>query len=57
MTKITRKLFTTGIFICLLSACSPEIGSKDWCADLDEKPKGEWSLNEAGDYTKHCLLN
>lgn len=40
-----------------LTACAPEIGSKEWCADMDEKPKGDWSANEAKDYTKHCLFS
>jgi len=38
------------------SACSPEVGSKEWCAQMKEKPKGDWSANEAAAYTKHCLL-
>jgi hypothetical protein len=40
----------------LLSGCAPEIGSKEWCDELDEKPKGDWSTNEATDYAKHCLF-
>jgi hypothetical protein len=40
----------------LLAACSPEVGSKEWCADLKQKPKGEWTANEATDYTKHCIF-
>jgi hypothetical protein len=39
-----------------LSACSPEVGSKEWCADMKEKPKGDWSANEAADFAKHCVL-
>ena len=39
-----------------LSACSPEVGSKEWCADMKEKPKGDWSANEAGDFAKHCVF-
>lgn len=39
-----------------LSGCSAEVGSDAWCADLKEKPKGEWTANEATDYAKHCLL-
>jgi len=38
------------------TACSPEVGSDQWCAQMKEKPKGDWSANDAGDYTKHCLL-
>ena len=39
-----------------LSACSPEIGSKGWCQDMDEKTKGGWSANEATAYAKHCIF-
>ncbi len=48
------------IFIILvsiqLSACAPETGSKEWCENLKEKPKGEWTIDEAKDYAKHCLF-
>lgn len=40
----------------ILSACSVEVGSKQWCEDMDKKPKGEWTVNEAGDYAKHCVF-
>ena len=39
-----------------LSACAPEVGSKEWCEDLKEKPKGDWTLSETKDFTKHCLF-
>ena len=39
-----------------LRACSPEVGSKEWCEDLKAKPKGDWSANEAADFAKHCVL-
>lgn len=42
--------------IAILSACSPEVGSKEWCEDMKEKPKGDWSANEATDFAKHCVL-
>jgi len=29
-----------------LAACSPEVGSKAWCADMKAKPKGEWTMND-----------
>ena len=40
----------------LVGACSPKVGSKEWCADMKEKPKGDWSVNEAKDFAKYCLL-
>ena len=43
--------------VLFLSACSPEPGSEKWCAAMKEKPKGEWTANEAGDYAKYCVLN
>ena len=39
-----------------LSACAPEVGSLAWCEDMDEKPKGDWSMNEAAEYAKSCVL-
>lgn len=39
-----------------LAACSPEVGSKEWCADIKKKPKGDLTANEAADFAKHCLL-
>ena len=41
----------------LLTACEPKRGSEAWCKKMDETPKGEWSFNDAGDYTKFCVLN
>lgn len=49
--------------ICMLlamlfsvTACSPEVGSKAWCEYMKEKPKGQWTANEAGDFAKHCIF-
>jgi len=39
-----------------LSACAPEVGSERWCNNLKEKPKADWSVNEAGNYAKHCVF-
>ena len=40
----------------LTAGCDPEIGSDAWCADMKEKPKGDWTVNEAADFAKHCVL-
>lgn len=39
-----------------LGACAPEVGSKKWCEQMDEKDKGDWTANEAKDYARYCLL-
>ncbi len=40
----------------LTAGCSPEVGSDAWCENMAEKPKGDWTANEAVDYARHCLL-
>ncbi len=40
----------------LLYGCSAEVGSEAWCKELKEKPKGDWTANEAGNFTKHCVF-
>ena len=42
--------------VTFLGACSPEVGSEAWCRDMKEKPKGDWTANEAADFAKHCVL-
>jgi hypothetical protein len=39
-----------------VSGCAPEVGSEKWCANLQEKPKADWTANELADYTKHCVF-
>ncbi len=41
-----KKLFLTGLtilFTLTLSACAPEVGSKEWCANMEEKNKADWT--------------
>ncbi len=39
-----------------LTACSPEVGRKEWCDDLKKKDKGEWTANEAKEFAKNCVF-
>ncbi|MEH6910277.1 MAG: DUF3012 domain-containing protein [Oceanicoccus sp.] len=52
-TKLVGLLITS---IFLLTACSPKVGSEEWCTQLKEKPKGDWTTNEAGDFARHCIF-
>jgi len=45
------------VMVWVLLACSPEIGSKPWCENMKDKPKGDWTATEAKDFAKHCLLD
>ena len=63
MNPTMKKIRTVSVCVLLsfgasvaLSACSPEVGSKEWCEKLKEKPKGDWTANEAGDFAKHCIM-
>lgn len=58
MTRIVRLVTLTlsALLALSLGACAPEVGSDRWCANLKEKPKGDWSINEATDYAKHCIF-
>lgn len=51
-----KKIALAALLLVPLAACSPEVGSEEWCADMKEKPRGEWTGNEAKDYAKHCLF-
>ena len=43
-------------FAGAMAACSPEVGSKEWCDEMKKKDKGDWTANEAADFAKHCVL-
>jgi len=38
------------------SGCSAEPGTKTWCDTMKQKPKGEWTANDATTFTKYCVL-
>lgn len=55
MNKTTQILIL--IFsLMILAACTPEVGSEKWCDQMKEKSKGDWTVNEAADFTKHCIF-
>jgi hypothetical protein len=39
-----------------LTACAPEVGSPRWCEAMREKPRGDWTANEALEFARSCLL-
>ncbi len=53
-----KKVNMIGIIgLCLfLASCSPEVGSEAWCDKMDDKPKGDWTANEATEYAKSCIF-
>ena len=59
MTSLKKVSCTVALALILsagLAACSPEVGSKEWCEDLKKKDKGDWTGSEAKDFAKSCIL-
>ena len=55
---MTRNALSTTLLLLaalVLSACAPKVGDARWCYKMEEKPKGEWTLSEAGSYARHCV--
>lgn len=51
-----RSLILAAACLVAVAGCAPKVGSEAWCKKMDEKPKGDWSTNEATDYASHCLF-
>ena len=39
-----------------LMGCAPEVGSPKWCEAMREKPRGDWTANEALEFARSCVL-
>ncbi|MFV8431155.1 DUF3012 domain-containing protein [Vibrio owensii] len=51
-----KKLVMLLLAATALTACSDEVGTEAWCKDMREKPKTEWTTDNAVDFAKHCVL-
>jgi len=56
LSKTYFKLLAAMAMVAALGACTPEVGSEAWCKMMKDKPKGDWTANEASDYAKHCVF-
>ena len=56
MLSSMRQLLYITVAAAVLSACAHEIGSEEWCEDMAEKPKGDWTINEAKAFAEHCIF-
>jgi len=50
------KLVAVMISSIVLFACTPEVGSPEWCEMIKEKDKGDITANEGKDYFKYCVM-
>jgi len=51
-----KKLLFLILAVVMLSACTDEVGSVKWCSQLKEKPKSEWTTDNAVNFTKYCVF-
>jgi len=56
-----RTAMAMRLLLCLqlavwLTACAPEVGSPRWCENMREKPRGDWTANEALEFARSCVL-
>lgn len=54
--RLCCRILSLMAIVIIFSACTPEVGSDAWCVHMKEKPKGDWTANEAGAYAEHCLF-
>ena len=47
---------TLFLLIALFVTACERVGSDAWCSKKEDQPKSEWTIEEAGDYTKYCVL-
>ena len=49
-------ILTVCVLCVAMAGCTPPVGSEAWCKQMKEKDAGDWSANEAAEYTKHCMF-
>ena len=54
--KFRSSAAAAAVVLLLLAACAPEVGSPRWCEAMREKPRGDWSTNEALDFARNCII-
>jgi len=56
--RIAATLVTllTAAVLASIAGCAPEVGSERWCEQMRDKPRGDWSTNEALDFARYCIL-
>ena len=55
MRRVWRVAVLTSLTAWLV-ACAPEVGSTRWCEAMRDKPRGDWTANEALDFARSCVL-
>ncbi len=51
------RLLILTISVILITACSVEPGSEQWCKAKSDQSKSEWTTDDAKIYTMHCIFD
>jgi len=54
--KNVLKIFGVFIALSFMAACAAKVGSREWCEEMEKKPKGEWTVNQARTYAGNCIM-
>ena len=54
--RTTWTVLSILLLALLHNGCAPEVGSDAWCEDMADKPKGDWTANEATEFAKSCIF-
>ena len=54
--KSCMAVVCAALIAATLMACSPDVGGKEWCEDMKQKDKGQWTANEAAAFAKNCVF-
>jgi len=52
----TKRTVAVTLAAMFIASCAPEVGSDAWCEDMANKPKGDWTANEAAEFAKSCIF-
>jgi len=52
--SIIRIVVLLSLFF-LMASCA-KIGSKNWCEEMKQKSRGDWTFNEAKTYASKCAF-
>jgi hypothetical protein len=55
MRSLWRAVLLMGV-TTWLAACAAEVGSERWCEQMRDKPRGDWTANEALEFARSCVL-
>jgi hypothetical protein len=54
--RASRRAVLVAALVACVAACAPEVGSARWCEAMREKPRGDWTANEALEFARSCVF-